>query len=139
MHALSYVSAAALAGHSQADGEDIYKRWIQAVWAGDLAFVVTELETRSAALGPPTSECGESDPCQLVFESLRYLKNNAHRMKYIEYRLAGLPIMTNAMESGIKMINIRVKDHREASCGLRRCRFMDHLSRLCCLHSDCPE
>ena len=46
---------------------------------------------------------------QLVFESARYLKNNADRMKYDEYRRAGLPIMTSAVESVIKMMNKRVK------------------------------
>ena len=48
-------------------------------------------------------------PSELVFESLRYLKNNADRMRYDDYRRQGLPIMTSAVESVIKMINKRVK------------------------------
>ena len=50
-----------------------------------------------------------SDPRQLVLEALRYLRNNAERMRYDEYRRQGLPIMTSAVESAIKMINRRVK------------------------------
>jgi hypothetical protein len=109
VHALSYVFAAAFAAHSQAEGEATYKRWIQAVWAGRVATVLTELEARSAALGPPPAEGAESDPRELVFESARYLKNNADRMKYADYRRVGLPIMTSAVESAIKMMNKRVK------------------------------
>jgi hypothetical protein len=109
VHALSYVFAAALAGRPQAEGEEIYKRWIQAVWSGQVATILPELEEHSVALGLPPSECVDSDPRKLVFESLRYLKNNADRMRYDEYRRQGLPIMTSAVESVIKMINKRVK------------------------------
>ena len=109
VHALSYVFAAAFAGRPQAEGEEVYKRWIQAVWSGQVATILTELEARSAALGPPPAECADSDPRKLVFESLRYLKNNADRMRYDDYRRQGLPIMTSAVESVIKMMNKRVK------------------------------
>ena len=109
VHGLSYVFAAAFAGRPQAEGEVIYKRWIQAVWSGQVTTILTELEERSAALGSPPSECVDSDPRRLVFESLRYLKNNADRMRYDHYRRQGLPIMTSAVESVIKMINRRVK------------------------------
>jgi hypothetical protein len=109
VHALSYVFAAAFAGRPQVEGEEVYKRWIQAVWVGQVATVLTELEARSAALGLPPAECVDSDPRMLVFESLRYLRNNAERMKYDAYRSQGLPIMTSAVESVIKMMNKRVK------------------------------
>jgi hypothetical protein len=109
VHALSYVFAAAFAGRPQSEGEEVYKRWIQAVWSGQVATILTELEGRSAALGSPPAECADSDPRRLVFESLRYLKNNADRMRYAHYRRRGLPIMTSAVESVIKMMNQRVK------------------------------
>ncbi|MGV1080874.1 MAG: hypothetical protein ACOYD1_13720 [Candidatus Nanopelagicales bacterium] len=109
VHALSYVFAAAFAGCSQAEGQVRYSRWIQAVWSGQVTTILAELEARSKALGPPSSECADSDPRKLVLESLRYLKNNAERMRYEEYRREGLPIMTSAVESVIKMINRRVK------------------------------
>jgi len=109
VHALSYVFAAAFAGRPQAEGADVYKRWIQAVWSGEVATILAELEAHSAALGSPPSECTDSDPRKLVFESLRYLKNNVDRMRYDDYRRQGLPIMTSAVESVIKMMNKRVK------------------------------
>ena len=96
VHALSYVFAAAFAGRSQSEGEEVYKRWIQAVWSGEVATLLTELAERSAALGPPPADCADSDPRKLVFESLRYLTNNADRMRYDAYRRQGLPIMTSA-------------------------------------------
>jgi hypothetical protein len=109
VHALSYVFSAAFAGKPQAEGEELYKRWIQAVWSGEVATILPELEQRSAELGSPPSECVDSDPRKLVFESLRYLKNNADKMRYDHFRRQGLPIMTSAVESVIKMISRRVK------------------------------
>jgi hypothetical protein len=109
VHALSYVFAAAFAGRLLAEGAEVYKRWIQAVWSGQVATILPELEARCEELGSPPAECAVSDPRRLVFESLRYLRNNAERMRYDQYRGQGLPIMTSAVESVIKMINRRVK------------------------------
>jgi hypothetical protein len=109
VHALSYVFAAAFAGRPQAEGAVVFTRWIQAVWSGAVAAILPELEGRSAALGSAPVDCAESDPRKLVFDALRYLKNNADRMCYDEYRRQGLPIMTSAVESVIKQINRRVK------------------------------
>jgi hypothetical protein len=109
MHALSYLLAAALAGQSQSQGTEVYRQWIQAVWSGQVATILPELEACSRELGEPPEGCSESDPRQLVFGALRYLSNNAERMRYDEYRRQGLPIMTSAVESTIKMINRRVK------------------------------
>jgi len=41
--------------------------------------------------------------------TLQYLENNAERMKYAEYRRAGLPITSAPVESLIKQVNQRVK------------------------------
>jgi hypothetical protein len=109
VHALSYVFAAAMAGRPPAEGFTAYARWIQAAWAGQVEAILPELEARSAELGPPPEGCSEGDPRQLVFESLRYLRNGASRMRYDDYRRSGLPIMTSAVESTIKQINRRVK------------------------------
>jgi hypothetical protein len=109
VHALSYLFAAAFAGRERAEGAAVYTRWIQAVWSGQVESILPELEAHSAALGMPPPECAASDPRQLVFEALRYLRNNTDRMRYDEYRRRGLPIMTCAVESMIKQINRRVK------------------------------
>jgi hypothetical protein len=109
VHALSYVFAAAFAGRPQDEAKEVYKRWIEAVWSGQVASLLIEIEERSQVLGEPPPECADSDPRKLVSESLRYLKNNADRMRYDDYRRQGLPIMTSAVESMIKMMNKRVK------------------------------
>jgi hypothetical protein len=109
VHALSYIFAAAFAGRSRAEGAAVYARWIQAAWSGQVESILPELETHAAALGVPPAGCTDSDPRELAFETLRYLRNNAERMRYDEYRRSGLPIMTCAVESVIKQINRRVK------------------------------
>ncbi|MFM9963175.1 MAG: LysR family transcriptional regulator, partial [Planctomycetaceae bacterium] len=40
---------------------------------------------------------------------ITYLENNRDRMKYPDYRRAGLPVTTAWMESLVKEINLRVK------------------------------
>jgi len=109
VHALSYVFAAAFAGCGQTEAEATYRRWIQAVWSGAVVAILPELEKRSAELGTAPEGCGETDPRRLVAEALGYLRHNADRMRYDTYRRGGLPIMTSAVESAIKMINRRVK------------------------------
>jgi hypothetical protein len=109
VHALSYVFAAAMAGRPRDRGAAVYARWIQAVWAGRVASILPELEARSAELAMPPPDCADGDPRHLVFEALRYWRNDAERMRYNDYRRLGLPIMTSAVESMIKQINRRVK------------------------------
>jgi hypothetical protein len=109
VHALSSIFAVAFAGRTREDGAVGYARWIQTVWSGQVATLLPELEARSAALGVPPPESSESDPRTLVFEALRYLRNNAQRMHYDEYRRQGLPIMTCAVEATIKQLNRRFK------------------------------
>jgi hypothetical protein len=138
VHALSYVFSAAFAGRSQVEGVKLYKTWIQAVWSGQVTTILPALEERSVELGSPPPECVDTDPRKLVFESLRYLKNNADKMQYDLYRRHGLPIMTSAVESIIKMINRRVKGSEkfwsepgaEAILQLRA----DHLTRIIHTH-----
>lgn len=102
MHALAYVYQAAL--ESTLDMEECWNRcrqWITRLWQGDVQHVVDQLSQLVAA-------AGEDVPDKLR-ESLTYLTNNAPRMKYNEYRQAGLPITTTLIESTIKQINRRMK------------------------------
>jgi hypothetical protein len=57
VHALSYVFSAAFAGRPQSNGAELYKRWIQAVWSGQVATILPELEVQSAEWGPPLGWC----------------------------------------------------------------------------------
>jgi hypothetical protein len=109
VHALSYVFEAAFAGRPPDEGARTYRRWIDVVWSGKVASLLPELAQRVDALGGPTEEMTAHDPRRAVMDALRYLGNNAERMKYDEYRRRGLPIMTSSVESAIKQINRRVK------------------------------
>jgi hypothetical protein len=109
VHALSYVFEAAFAGRPPDEGATTYCRWIEVVWAGKVSSLLPELAQRVDALGGPTEEMATHDPRRAVMDALRYLGNNADRMKYDEYRRRGLPIMTSSVESAIKQVNRRVK------------------------------
>ena len=109
IHALTYVFAAAMAGRSRAEGGPIYRRWITWVWQGAVLKVIAEVAARAAELGPLPPDAAETDPRQIVADTLTYLTNQQSRMNYPAYRQAGLPITSSPVESTIKQINQRVK------------------------------
>ena len=58
---------------------------------------------------PPQEELAASDPRRAVAEALSYFGHNAGRMKYPEYRRAGLPTTSSLVESLVGEVNARVK------------------------------
>ncbi len=109
IHALSYVFAAAMAGRGFRAGWEAYTCWIQQVWGGHVEDVIAALEIRRSELGAPEEADGETNPRRVVAEAMTYLQNNRDRMRYDQYRKAGLPITSSHMESTVKMFNRRVK------------------------------
>jgi hypothetical protein len=109
IHALSYVYAGAQVGRDPAQGWRVYRRWIEWVWAGQVARVIEELEVIQAEVGMPQENDAETHPRQVVAQTLGYLGNQADKMKYPEYRQEGLPITSSLVESTVKQINHRVK------------------------------
>ena len=109
IHALSYVFAAAMTGQGFRTGWEAYTSWIQKVWSGRVEEVIAALEVRQSELGAPEEADGETSPRCVVAQALTYLRNNKERMRYDEYRKAGLPITSSHMESTVKMFNRRVK------------------------------
>lgn len=109
IHALSYVFAAALAGRPFAAGWATYRQWIQWVWQGDVAQVITALEVRATELGAPAADEPATSPRQVVRRALTYLGNHRERMAYAGYRRQGLPLTSSLMESAVKQVNQRVK------------------------------
>ena len=109
VHALAYVYAAALTGRTFAAGWVCYQKWIGWVWAGEVGKVIEELQARQAELGEPAVDDPEGSPRQVVKKSLGYLSNHQDKMKYPEYRKAGLPVTSSLMESTVKQMNRRVK------------------------------
>ncbi|HUP80497.1 MAG TPA: hypothetical protein VM260_18255 [Pirellula sp.] len=101
MHALSYVYGAAVASSERIEeGWELYLRWLQLFWAGMVYEVIMEMKSIQK------SRATEIDALN---RSITYLSNNAERMKYAEYRKAGLPITTSLVESTQKQINARIK------------------------------
>lgn len=109
VHALCYVYAAALAGRSAEAGWALYRDWAQWVWSGQVQRVIAALQERLEELGPPDAAEPETSPRSQVAKTLGYLKNQAERMRYDEYRRQGLPITSSAVESTVKQINRRMK------------------------------
>ena len=109
IHALSYVYAAAHAGRDRATGWRCYARWIRWVWQGQVALGLRELQEQQAERGDPTGQDKETSPRQVVATAVTYLRNNAERMRYDEYRRQGLPITSSYVESAVKQFNQRVK------------------------------
>jgi hypothetical protein len=109
IHGISYVFAAAMAGRSFADGWPCYVRWIEWVWQGEVEQVLAELTQRQAELGAVQESDGEAQPRRVVRTAWGYLDNHKERMRYADYRRAGLPLTSSYVESAVKQFNERVK------------------------------
>jgi hypothetical protein len=109
IHALSYVFAAArAAGGNLVNGWPLYVTWIEWVWQGQVARVIEALASWQAEYGEPAKD-DTTSAAAVVQRSLRYLRNHQDKMKYDDYRRAGLPITSSLMESMVKQIGRRVK------------------------------
>jgi len=103
MHAITYVYTAAI--ESSQDMPECWRRysdWITRVWQGRAAEILPQLETLLTA-------AGDGQQREKLRDCLTYLTNNVSRMKYAEYRRAGLPLTTVLAESKMKQINRRMK------------------------------
>lgn len=109
IHALTYVYSAAMAGRSREAGSPVYVRWITWIWQGDVTRVIAELAARAVELGPLSPDAADTDPRQIVADTLTYLTNQQSRMNYPAYRRMGLPITSSHIESTVKQISRRVK------------------------------
>jgi hypothetical protein len=105
MHALSYAFSAALA----VPEEDVYRRWADWIWRGEVERVIAALRERQLQIGKPPVEAGPTDPRERVDRALTYYEYHRLRMNYPEYRRLGLPLTSSHIESTIKQINRRVK------------------------------
>jgi hypothetical protein len=112
VHALTYlyVTATVLAS-SVTERWSWYVAWMTALWQGRVREVIADLEARLQTLEPIPSDIALSptDPREVLRRTLTYLRNNADRMNYPEYRKAGLPVSSSMVESLIKEMNYRVK------------------------------
>lgn len=111
IHPLSYLFLTAKTVHPQSadDAWSQYLAWMRGCWQGEVEQVLDELRTWQAKLGEPPDQAPDTDPRKIIAATITYLDNNRDRMKYPEYRKAGLPVTTAWMESLVKEMNYRVK------------------------------
>jgi hypothetical protein len=110
IHVLGYVwQAAGATGASEHEQWERYTRWLRGCWQGRVSEVLVELDAEQERIGTAPADAEATDPRVVVSRVRGYLRNNAERMKYPEYRKAGLPVTSSWVESLIKEINYRVK------------------------------
>lgn len=110
IHVLGYVwQAASVTGASDTERWSRYERWLRACWQGRVLEVLREWDAEQDRLGEAPEEAEATDERVVLSRVRGYVRNNASRMKYPEYRKAGLPVTSSWVESLIKEINYRVK------------------------------
>ena len=75
-------------------GDEHYGRWNQMLLDGEVLQMMAEMKSAMDQLSSPEEGWGE----------YRYFQNNVEKMKYEEYRAAGLPIGSGKVEGGCKYI-----------------------------------
>lgn len=110
IHVLGYVwQAARASGGSDAEQWDRYVSGMRGCWQGRVSGVLADMDREQERLGEPPEDAEETDVRVVLSRVRGYLRNNADRMKYPEYRKAGLPVTSSWVESLIKEVNYRVK------------------------------
>lgn len=119
VHAICYVYQAVMQNLPADDGWDLYCRIARTLWSGEPAEVLDSLEGLQHKVGLPGEHESESSPRNQLVAAIRYIGNQQSRMRYPEYRQAGLPITSAHMESTMKQINRRVKGSEKfwSRCG----------------------
>lgn len=84
-----------------------YEEWLRWAWAGKVGSLVSSLRAAMESLA--AAGASAADRLRTLEETLTYVTNNRERMRYGEYRRAGLPISSAPVESTIKQMNRRVK------------------------------
>jgi hypothetical protein len=110
VHLLAYLYDAAHAGKKdRGRAWKQYVQWLRWAWSGQVRELLKSLRRVASQLGSSPPQAAETDPRNIVQETLRYVHNNRTRMDYPRYRRLGLPISSAPVESVIKQINRRVK------------------------------
>ena len=109
-HAVSYLFTASQACFGNAEPAWLaYAGWMRTTWQGNVAEVIGALKTHQERIGLPPDRASEDDPREQLRRVIGYLENNRSRMRYHEYRQAGLPTTSAWMESAVKEMNYRIK------------------------------
>jgi len=101
VHAICYVYHAAIGGQLSEASWSRYCVWAQLLWSGEIDKLLEQMECLQNEIGKSTEEDGDTSPRQRLADAIRYVGNQRTRMKYPEYRQAGLPITSAYIESTI--------------------------------------
>jgi hypothetical protein len=82
---------------------------MRGAWQGEISQILEELRRWQIKQGKPPADAPDQDPRVILAKTTTYLENNRDRMKYPEYRQAGMPVTTAWMESLVKEMNYRMK------------------------------
>ena len=105
MHALAYAWSAA----DVADEPDMFPKWAQLIWQGDVSEVIGHLRALQPNPQRPDVNPVPADRLSKIERSLTYFEKNCSHMNYPDYRRQGLPLTSARIESTIKLINRRIK------------------------------
>jgi hypothetical protein len=109
-HAVSYLFTASIVCFGKSEHAwQRYCGWMRAAWRGNVKTVLEELQIHQNRIGLPPEDACEDDPREQLRRVMGYLENNRSRMRYEEYRKAGLPTTSAWMESAVKEMNYRIK------------------------------
>jgi hypothetical protein len=110
VHLLSYLHEAAHAWKKdRGRAWKQYLQWLRWAWSGQVKPLLQSLRKAAAELGKPPAGVADTDPREILRETVGYVANNRTRMDYPHYRRLGLPTSSAPVESVIKQINRRVK------------------------------
>ncbi len=110
IHVLGYVwQAARASGGTDPEQWDRYARWMRSCWQGRVSEALAEMDREQERIGEAPEGAEETDVRVVLGRARGYLRNNVERMKYPEFRKAGLPVTSSWVESLIKEVNYRVK------------------------------
>jgi len=109
-HAVSYLFNASLLCFEKSEQSwRAYCAWMRSAWRGEIETVIEELTVHQQRIGLPPEDANDDDPRKQLCRVIGYLMNNRSRMRYNEYRKAGLPTTSAWMESAVKEMNYRIK------------------------------
>ena len=107
MHVVGYLYAATMAiAQTLRAGWPVFLERAEACWQGRVDEVIAQLQAwqQQHPLPPDRKwkDVDDKDARKIVHQTVTYLTNNRHRMKYPEYRKKGLPVTSSLIESLIK-------------------------------------
>jgi hypothetical protein len=92
VHLLAYLHDAAHAWKKDRRGAwKQYGQWLRWAWSGQVKPLLASLRKAASQLGEPPRGAADTDPREIVRETLGYVQNNRTRMDYPRFRRLGLP------------------------------------------------